>query len=972
MNAHIAPFAAPIAHQIWDKKYRLKTIEGHPIDNSVFDTWRRIAKALSLAEEPEARQAWEDTFYSALKDFWFLPAGRIVAGAGSGRNVTLSNCFTMGTIPDSMDGIFSHLKEAALTMQQGGGIGYDFSTIRPKGADVLGVAADASGPLSFMDVWDAMCRTILSAGARRGAMMATMRCDHPDILDFITVKHDAARMRMFNLSVLATDDFMEAVKTGDYETLNWPLVFTGKDGLERVYNTVNAAQLWDTIMQSNYDSAEPGVIFIDRVNRDHNIGYLETIATTNPCGEKPMGPYASCLLGSLNLARLVVNAFTQGAKLDRKKLREIVRIAIRMMDNVVDVGGFPLPAQLEKAKQDRQLGLGVTGLGDALAMLGITYGSNAAANMTEEILREIAIAAYKESINLAKEKGAFPTFDADDYLDPESYAGRQLPSDIQDDIRQHGIRNALLISIAPTGTISLYAGNISSGVEPIFAHSYTRKILNDDGTHRTELVEDYAVAAYREHWLAENGEKGFGHDEDGRIVNGADVVAKQGIGDFLPDQFVNAQTLTPTDHIRMQAAAQKWVDSSISKTTNCPKDISFEDFKAIYMLAWDMGCKGCTTYRPNDITGSILSVEPEPEATHVDVPIESLMDSAKAYLEGASGYDAKEYRKDRLKDKLAELGVAKVKDLTGDDILTLWHWLIGQMQNPEGWGTLTVIDGDGHPVYAHEQIANVDVEDTVDGTTHMTVLTTAPTMPTDEDIDRVLRSKEKTQRHIATGMKGGLLGGDFSDIEARVYAQMHQPEEPQARPEELPGVVYKLKFGDMEHAVYVTITDIVDDAGNRRPFEIFFNTKAVDHTAWMTAMARMISAIFRRPHDSRFIAQELKEVHDPTGGAWMPGGYVPSIHAAIGGIIERHMDAIGYTGANRVKTDLKVAPQPAMDKLARIQKAVVDIRDQMTASSITGRVTPPKGRPCASCGSYNMRNDGGCPTCLNCGWSKCS
>src|SRR6056297_3299296 len=336
-------FAAPIAEQIWDMKYRLKEPDGTPVDVSVEDTWRRIAKALAAVEKTPAE--WEDRFYAALEDFRFLPAGRIVAGAGTGRSVTLFNCFVMGTIPDDMGGIFEMLKEAALTMQQGGGIGYDFSTIRPRGAAVRGVAADASGPLSFMDVWDAMCRTIMSAGSRRGAMMATMRCDHPDIEDFIGAKADPLRLRMFNLSVLVTDDFMEAVKVDG----PWELQFDGK-----VYHTMPARDLWNRIMRATYDYAEPGVIFIDRINDANNLSYCETISATNPCGEQPLPPYGACLLGSVNLARLVAEPFSEAAHLDEQALDDLVTTAVRMMDNVVDASRFPLEAQAREAHAKRR------------------------------------------------------------------------------------------------------------------------------------------------------------------------------------------------------------------------------------------------------------------------------------------------------------------------------------------------------------------------------------------------------------------------------------------------------------------------------------------------------------------------------------------------------------------------------------------------------------------------------------------
>ncbi|MDF1727560.1 MAG: adenosylcobalamin-dependent ribonucleoside-diphosphate reductase, partial [Sulfitobacter sp.] len=481
----MSAFAAPIAEQIWDMKYRFKQADGTPIDATVEETWRRIARDLAQAETD--KDQWAERFYGALEDFKYLPAGRITAGAGTARRVTLFNCFVMGTVPDSMGGIFDMLKEAALTMQQGGGIGYDFSTIRPKGADVKGVSADASGPLSFMDVWDAMCRTIMSAGSRRGAMMATMRCDHPDIESFIAAKSDPARLRMFNMSVLVKDAFMEAVKADG----PWELTFDGQ-----VYRTLKARDLWNGIMQATYDYAEPGVIFIDRINQANNLNYCETIAATNPCGEQPLPPYGACLLGSINLARLVSDPFEETAQLNETALQELVATAVRMMDNVVDVSKFPLEAQAREAQAKRRIGLGVTGLADALLMLGLRYGSDEAAAQTEAWLKAIARASYLASVDLAKEKGAFPLFDAEAYLASGNMA--QMDEDVREAIRTHGIRNALLTSIAPTGTISLYAGNVSSGIEPVFAYAYTRKVLQKDGSRTEEEVVDYAVQMWRD------------------------------------------------------------------------------------------------------------------------------------------------------------------------------------------------------------------------------------------------------------------------------------------------------------------------------------------------------------------------------------------------------------------------------------------------------------------------------------------
>ncbi|MEL7163985.1 MAG: adenosylcobalamin-dependent ribonucleoside-diphosphate reductase [Pseudomonadota bacterium] len=832
----MSAFSAPIAEQIWDMKYRFKEADGTAIDQTVEDTWRRIARDLASVED-KADQ-WEAKFYDALSDFKFLPAGRITAGAGTARSVTLFNCFVMGTIPDSMGGIFDMLKEAALTMQQGGGIGYDFSTIRPKGADVKGVAADASGPLSFMDVWDAMCRTIMSAGSRRGAMMATMRCDHPDIEDFITAKSDAARLRMFNVSVLVTDPFMDAVKAGG----SWDLVFEGK-----VYRTVQARDLWNKIMQATYDYAEPGVIFIDRINAANNLNYCETIAATNPCGEQPLPPYGACLLGSINLARLVIDPFEESGTLDETALSDLVTTAVRMMDNVVDASRFPLDAQAREAQAKRRIGLGVTGLADALLMLGLRYGSDAAARQTGHWLKAIARAAYLASVQLAKEKGAFPLFDADAYL--ASGTMQAMDDDVRDAIAEHGIRNALLTSIAPTGTISLYAGNVSSGIEPVFAYAYTRKVLQKDGSRTEEEVVDYAVQLWRDK---------FG-DAD------------------LPDYFVNAQTLQPSEHVKMQAAAQKWVDSSISKTINCPEDISFDAFKDVYMQAWDEGCKGCTTYRPNAVTGSVLSVAEEKK----DLPV---LENSGERLKWARAKNAMTQSQLSEASSLSQSFIARIETKSIDMSRNAAQSLAEALNIPAGWLLFGEIEG--------------------------------PSIVATDDA-------EPLQPH-----------GDV------IYMA-----EPLDRPNALEGQTYKVKWPDSEHALYITINDLVI-GGHRRPFEVFINSKNMEHFAWTVALTRMISAVFRRGGDVSFVVEELKAVFDPRGGAWMQGKYIPSILAAIGGVIEQHMIATGFIAGEGM--GLKTDPQ----------------------AQVVG-LDAPKGKACPSCGSYEMRMVEGCMTCASCGFSKC-
>jgi len=538
-------FNSEISNWIWNSKYRFFDSDGNAVDSSIEDTWMRIAKTLASVEKDT--EYWTPRFYEALSEFKFLPAGRIIAGAGTERSVTLFNCFVMGDIPDDMSGIFTAVKEAALTLQQGGGIGYNFSTLRPQGAPVVGVGADASGPLSFMDVWDSMCRTIMSAGSRRGAMMATLRCDHPDIEAFVEAKSDPSRLRMFNLSVLVTDKFMEAVS----EEKNWDLKFEGT-----VFKTVSAANLWNKIMKSTYDFAEPGVIFIDRINQQNNLAYCEEISATNPCGEQPLPPYGACLLGSINLTKLVKQPFEHGASIDLKTLGDLTSLAVRMLDNVIDISKFPIDQQRNEAISKRRIGLGITGLADALIMCGVKYGSKEAVNLTKTWLSVLRDSAYKCSIDLAKEKGPFPLFNKRRFL--ESHNVKKLPKELKDGIKGFGIRNALLTSIAPTGTISLLADNISSGLEPVFAFKYNRKVLQPDGSNITEQVNDYA----------------YGLFERLRSKNTSRTEA-----------FVDAQMLQPNDHLVMQATVQEYIDSSISKTINCPEDISFETFKEVYKSA---------------------------------------------------------------------------------------------------------------------------------------------------------------------------------------------------------------------------------------------------------------------------------------------------------------------------------------------------------------------------------------------------
>ncbi len=582
-------FTAPISRHIWDTKYRLRDAGG-PLERTVEDTWRRIARALAAVERDPR---WEERFRAALAGFRFLPGGRIQAGAGIDRRVTLFNCFVMGTVEDSLDRIFDALKEGALTMQQGGGVGYDFSTLRPRGTPARAVGGVASGPVSFMRIWDAMCATLLSTGARRGAMMATLRDDHPDVQDFIRAKRTPGALRNFNLSVLVSDALMQAVE----DDAEWRLVFPGEaEGGEavvrrwsgslepvpcRVHRRLAARALWDELMRATYDCAEPGVLFVDRINRGNNLWYREHISATNPCGEIPLPPYGACDLGSINLVPFVREPFTERASLDLDGIAETARVAVRMMDNVIDVSRFPLPQQAEMARGTRRIGLGLTGLADALIMLGLRYDEPRARELAGRVMRTICHAAYRCSIELAREKGPFPFFEREPYLAGEFI--RALPADIGDGIAQHGIRNSHLTAIAPTGTISLLANNVSSGIEPVYAFHYRRRVLELDGRPREYELTDYAL----ERW---------------RALRGAAP---------RPPTFVSAQELTPAAHLEMQAALQPYVDNAISKTINVPADFPFERFKDIYRDAFARGLKGCTTYRPNPVTGAVLEATPE-------------------------------------------------------------------------------------------------------------------------------------------------------------------------------------------------------------------------------------------------------------------------------------------------------------------------------------------------------------------------
>lgn len=559
-------------------------------EKTALDVFQRVAKG--LAETPEE----ENDFLWALEN-GFIPAGRIMSAAGTDIKATLVNCFVQpvaDSVSENKNGlpsIYNALTEAAETMRRGGGVGYNFSSLRPKGAKVKGTSSVASGPISYMRVFDRSCETVESAGARRGAQMGILNCDHPDIFDFVSAK-SSGDLTNFNISVGVKDNFMQAVESDS----EWSLIHTAEPSEEQkakgayfrdldnpywVYKVIKARDLWDKIMESTYAMAEPGVVFLDTINRKNNLYYAESIDSTNPCAEQPLPNYGCCCLGSINLTSFVTQPF-QNSGFDFQRFLAVVRYAVTMLDRVIDVTYWPLEKQRKEAMNKRRIGLGFTGLGDTLAMIGMRYNTVAAREFAKELSKAMMIAAYEQSINLAYAKGTFPAFDAEKYLSGAFV--RRLPESIRKDIKKHGIRNSHLLSIAPTGTISLaFADNCSNGIEPPFSWTYHRKKRTADGGHKFYTVEDHAYRVYRDM---------FGDKE-------------------LPESFITALEISAEDHMKMLEVVQPYVDSSISKTVNVPEDYSYDDFKYLYMKAWKAGLKGLATYRPNKVLGSVLSVTPE-------------------------------------------------------------------------------------------------------------------------------------------------------------------------------------------------------------------------------------------------------------------------------------------------------------------------------------------------------------------------
>ncbi len=670
--AIVAPTAvSEIAFQdasidIWDSKYRLKAKNGKEIDASVDATYQRVARALADVEPADRREHWYGRFVWALRS-GAIPAGRIMSNAGAQAHkpaTSTINCTVSGTIVDSMDDILNKVHEAGLTLKAGCGIGYEFSTLRPKGAYVTGAGAYTSGPLSFMDIYDKMCFTVSSAGGRRGAQMGTFDVGHPDVMDFVRAKRENGRLRQFNLSLLITDEFMQAVKNGDDWKLAFPVSlheaehdrlelddpeqFTwrewpgggdyvrNEEGLVacRIYKTVPAQRLWDMIMASTYDFAEPGFVLIDRVNEMNNNWWTENIRATNPCGEQPLPPYGSCLLGSVNLTKFVLSPFTDEARFDWEEFSEVVKVFTRMLDNVVEVNGLPLGEQRNEIMRKRRHGMGFLGLGSTITMMGMKYGEPDSVGFTEKVAKQLALAGWETGLELAREKGPAPIMEEEFEVTPEMLRkrpemaadglrpGDRLPGRVLharysrymqkvaaeapglvQELERTGARFTHHSSIAPTGTISLsLANNASNGIEPSFAHHYFRNVIREGRKSKEKVdVFSFELLAYRE------------------LINPRAMPYSEALGEKLPEYFITSDDVTPKQHVDIQAAAQKWVDSSISKTANVPTEYPYEDFKDIYLYAYEQGLKGCTTFRfnPEAFQGVLVKEQDLKNTTYV-------------------------------------------------------------------------------------------------------------------------------------------------------------------------------------------------------------------------------------------------------------------------------------------------------------------------------------------------------------------
>ena len=720
-----------LSQEVWERKYRWRDEKG------IDDNLKRVAVSASMVEETdEKRRFWEEKFYELMRDTKFLPGGRILAGMGTTMQQTLFNCFTLPVIEDSIEGIFDAVKLNAIIHSFGGGTGANFSTLRPEGAEVRTKGGIASGPVSFMTVFDAETKTITTGNARKGANMGLLNVDHPDIEKFITAKHIPGVLTQFNISVAVTDEFIEAV----VDDKDWELKFNGK-----VYRVVKARDLWNLIVKSAYDYAEPGVVNLSTINRLNNLYYMEEIQATNPCGEQPLPPAGCCLLGSFNLTQFVLDPFTESARFDLERLKEYVPVAVRLLDNVIEISRYPAPIYEEEEKNKRRMGIGIMGLGSALAMLGVRYSSPEGRKQAELVIKTIRDSAYTASSLLAKERGPFKYFDREKYLQGEFI--RRLPEDVRGLIKENGIHNSHLISIAPTGTLSVVSNNVSSGIEPIFSVSYKRRVKVSSDSIKGDIFEEYEVMDYAYKLFREvKGDKS------------------------IPQYFETAYDITPENHLEMLKTVSYYVDSSVSKTINVPKDYPIDSFFNLFLDALRSGVKGLTVYREGSREGILI--------------------------------------------------------------------------------------------------------------------------------------RETEEKAVRRG----------------------KPE----RPHKLKGTTYKIKTPRASY--YITLNEI-EEAGKRRPFEIFINTKDASSIPWITALARLMSAVFVREEDPSFLIDQLRSIIDPNGGYWRDGKRIPSVLSDIANVLEEYLTDLGKIEKKESNPQLLICPE---------------------------------------CGQRTYLLEESCGRCLSCGYSQCS
>jgi ribonucleoside-diphosphate reductase alpha chain len=920
-------------------------------EKTVDEVRRRVARGLAHVEKPELRDLWEKRFYEAMVD-GFIPGGRVNSAAGTGIAATLINCFVQ-PVGDAISGvrngvpsIYLALQQAAETMRRGGGVGYDFSPIRPRGALVHGTHSRASGPLSYMRVFDKSCETLESAGSRRGAQMGMMRCDHPDVEEFIHAKQDGS-LTNFNMSVAVTDAFMKAVEEdGDVELWHAAEPFDKTTAHQRpdgtwAYRTARARELFDQIMESTYSHAEPGVIFVDRVNGDNNLSYCETIAATNPCGEQPLPPYGCCCLGSINLTRFVNDPFGEQAGFDWDKFRAVTKVSIRALDNVLDATLWPLEEQAQEAANKRRIGLGFTGLGNTLTMMNLRYDSEPARRMAADISRAMRDAAYEASVEYAKEKGAFPLFDAEKFL-AEPHCASRLTDKLKDEIRVNGIRNSHLLSIAPTGTISLaFAANASGGIEPTFSWTYVRKKRMPDGTKQEYAVEDYAYRLY----------KRMGGDENA-----------------LPASFVSALEMSARDHMQMIAAVQPFVDAAISKTVNVPEDYPFEEFKNLYLEAWHAGLKGITTYRPNNVIGSVLEVKKESAQSHNAAPQDLKDDPDRRVRLASAPQPALASLKWPGRPDLAEGNMAWTYMVEIPERKESFAIFIGQVDN-NGHGPLPFevwVNGAEQPrgLGAIAKALSMDMRSEDRAWLKMKLDSLAKARDEQGFPLAMPPSGERVYQNGVVAAFANIVRwrceqlGAFKDIDQHatpVLNALFSKKEPKAGP-----------LGTMSWTVDISNATTGDDFvlgvkelhlpdGSRRPYSIWL---AGEYPKVLDGLCKLIS-LDMRVVDANWIGLKLRKLlnfGEQNGEFWapVPGGdrssLYPSTVAYIATLLLHRYKVLGILD----------------DEGRAIQSAgILALPDAVKI--IEHETAPVKGKVCPSCGAAAMIKRDGCEFCTACG-----